>query len=254
MSPPVTDGVRRSIALLANFRHEQSDPARHYESLARDTVAQIAPHVELAGTAVVDIGGGPGYTAEAFRDAGCDLAVTVDPVVAELRLHGRRPIDAVAADGLRLPFGDRRFDVVCTSNTLEHVARPWALLAELVRVTRAGGTIFVAVTNWLSPWGGHETSPWHYLGGERAAQRYRAKHGVEPKNRYGMSLFEVHVGQVLRWAEACPDVDVLDARPRYYPAWARPLVQVPALREVATWNLAVILRRHTVHTSDEERT
>lgn len=238
-----TSGVRRSVSLLANFRHEQSDPARHYEALASDTVEQVSRHADLIGSIAVDVGGGPGYLAEAFRGAGAALAVTVDPSEPELTLHGREPADAVVGDGLRLPFGDRQVDVVCTSNTLEHVPRPWALLAELVRVTRRGGTLFVAVTNWLSPWGGHETSPWHYLGGERAVQRYRRHHGAEPKNRYGTSLFVVHVGQVLRWAEACPDVRVLDARPRYYPSWSRPLVRVPGLREVATWNLALIVRR-----------
>ena len=35
----------------------------------------------------------------------------------------------------------------------------------------------------------------------------------------------------------------LDAFPRYYPRWCRPLVRVPGLREVATWNLALVLER-----------
>src|SRR4051812_45336741 len=195
-------GVRRSVALLSNFKYEQTDPARYYRPLAVDTVDQIGRYVPLSGTVVVDVGGGPGYTAEAFRQAGAALAVTVDPEADELRLHGRSPVDAVVADGLRLPFADRTVDVVCTSNTLEHVRSPWALLAELVRVTRRGGALFVGVTNWLSPWGGHETSPWHYLGGERAVRHYQRHHGEPPKNRFGASLFEVHVGQVLRWADA----------------------------------------------------
>jgi hypothetical protein len=51
------------------------------------------------------------------------------------------------------------------------------------------------------------------------------------------------VGEVLRWAEACPDVTLVDAFPRYYPSWTRPLVHLPGVREVLTWNLAVVLRR-----------
>ena len=40
-----------------------------------------------------------------------------------------------------------------------------------------------------------------------------------------------------------PGVEVVDARPRYYPRWCRPVVRVPWLREVLTWNLLLILQR-----------
>jgi SAM-dependent methyltransferase len=138
---------------------------------------------------------------------------------------------------------DGALDLACTLNALEHVPTPWSFLDELVRVVRSGGIVFVGVTNWLSPWGGHETSPWHYLGGERAARRYQAKRGTAPKNRYGSSLFPVGVGEILRWADGCDRVRVVDAFPRYYPRWCRPLVAVPAVREVATWNLGLVLER-----------
>jgi hypothetical protein len=36
---------------------------------------------------------------------------------------------------------------------------------------------------------------------------------------------------------------VIAARPRYYPRWCRALLLVPGLREIATWNLLLILRR-----------
>ena len=56
---------------------------------------------------------------------------------------------------------------------------------EMVRVTRPGGLIFLSYTLWWGPWGGHETSPWHYLGGGRAARRYERRLGHRPKNVYG---------------------------------------------------------------------
>ena len=42
-----------------------------------------------------------------------------------------------------------------------------------------------------------------------------------------------------------PDVEIVEARPRYYPRWGRWLVRLPGLREVATWNLMLIMRRVT---------
>ena len=98
-------------------------------------------------------------------------------------------------------------------------------------------------TNWLSPWGGHETSPWHYLGGQRAIRRYTRHYGHPPKNRVGENAFKVSVADGLHWARSQPGTELLVARPRYYPAWAAPLVRIPGLREVATWNLLLVLRR-----------
>jgi SAM-dependent methyltransferase len=234
--------LRRSWRLFQAFRQEQSDPQAAYTLLASDTATLLDGYRPLAGRTTVDVGGGPGYTAEAMRQVGAH-AFTVDPFEEELSLHGRQPRHAVVGDGLRLPFPDGSIDVTTTINALEHVAQPWAFLAELIRVTRQGGTVFVGVTNWLSPWGGHETSPWHYLGGERAAHRYERRTGHPPKNRFGSSLHPVGVGEVLRWAERAPGVHTVDAFPRYYPGWCRPLVRVPGVREVVTWNLALVLER-----------
>jgi hypothetical protein len=51
------------------------------------------------------------------------------------------------------------------------------------------------------------------------------------------------VADVLRWCEACEDATVLDTFPRYYPRWTKPLVRVPGVREILTWNLVVVMRR-----------
>jgi SAM-dependent methyltransferase len=239
---PARGGLSRSWGLFQAFRREQTDPQGTYALLAADTAALLGRYRSLSGLVAVDVGGGPGYTAEALEGAGAH-AFTIDPFVEELSLHGRTPHHALVGDGVRLPFADATVDVCCTLNALEHVTTPWAFLDELVRVARPGGIVFVGVTNWLSPWGGHETSPWHYLGGERAARRHEARTGAPPKNRYGSSLFTVGVGETLAWARHHPDVRVVDAFPRYYPRWCRPLVRIPGVREVATWNLALVLER-----------
>jgi arabinofuranan 3-O-arabinosyltransferase len=144
-----------------------------------------------------------------------------------------------------LPVPDGIADVTFSSNVLEHVPEPARFLDEMVRVTRPGGVIYVSFTAWYSPWGGHETAPWHYLGGERAARRYQRHHGRAPSNRFGSSLFACHVGPTLRLARRHPGVEVLDALPRYYPDWMRWIVEVPVVREVATWNLLLVLRRRS---------
>jgi hypothetical protein len=112
-----------------------------------------------------------------------------------------------------------------------------------VRVTRPGGVTFISYTVWFGPWGGHETAPWHYLGGMRARRRYARRHGRQPKNRFGESLFPVTVRAGLAWARSQTAADVLDVSPRYHPRWSRRVLQVPILREVVTWNLMIVLRK-----------
>ena len=47
----------------------------------------------------------------------------------------------------------------------------------------------------------------------------------------------------LRWARARDDAWVVEAVPRYHPDWAGVVVDLPGVREVATWNLLLVLRR-----------
>lgn len=194
----------------------------------------------LDGALVLDVGGGPGYFADAFTQAGASYySVDVDSDLADETGRRRR----VVGSGMDLPFRTDAFDVVYSSNVLEHVARPWAVAEEMLRVLKPGGIAFISYTVWYGPWGGHETAPWHYLGGHRAMRRYRARHGVDPKNRFGESLFAVTVGDGLNWARRQEAADIVDLTARYNPRWARFLIRIPLLREVTTWNLAIVLRK-----------
>ena len=242
--PPI-GSLRRSVALFRAFRVEQTDPDRFYSLLAADSVREASRWCDLRGAVVLDVGGGPGYFAEAFRAAGAAYA-GVDPDVGELTARGEAGANTVRASGLRLPFADASLDLTYSSNVLEHVPEPEAMAREMVRVTKPGGTVLISWTPWLSPWGGHETAPWHYLGGRHAADRYAARHGHRPKNDFGRSLFACSIGSMLLWAraaQAAGDLRVVALLPCYHPAWARWVVRVPGLREVVTWNAVLVLVR-----------
>jgi len=235
-------GLRRSVRLFRLFRKEQSDPESFYSGLAEDTVAQLEDYCELRGRTVVDVGGGPGHFTAALRERGAKCYL-FEPDSAEMLSRGEAPSGAVIADGYWLPVRDGVADVCLSSNVLEHVSDPLGLIDEMVRATRPGGLIYLSFTNWYSPWGGHEMSPWHYLGSRFAERRYTRRNGRPPKNRPGTSLFPVHVGSVLRQIRSRSDVGIVAAMPRYYPRWCRAIVRIPGLREIATWNLLLILRR-----------
>ena len=232
----------RSVRLLREFRYEQPDPRRFYTAIAEDSVGQLSQYVDLEGRTMLDVGGGPGFFRTAFQDAGATY-YALDADVGELAGMGDIAAGTVIGSGLQLPFADDSVDVVYSSNVLEHVSDPWRMADEMLRVTRPGGVAFISYTVWYGPWGGHETAPWHYLGGRRARRRYARKHGHEPKNKYGESLFRVTTGAGLRWAGRQDRAEVLDLTPRYNPWWSRWLLRVPLVREVVTWNLVIVLRK-----------
>ncbi|WP_093803739.1 class I SAM-dependent methyltransferase [Streptomyces sp. Wb2n-11] len=221
---------------------EQSDPERCYTLLARDSVAQVARHIDLTGKIVVDIGGGSGHFTEEFRRRGAQ-SYLFEPELRELSARGPVIEDAVLADGYLLPLADGAADVCFSSNVLEHVSDPRTFISEMTRVTRPGGLIYLSFTNWLSPWGGHETAPWHYLGADRARELYTRRTGREAKHTLGENLFPVHIGPILRYVRSRDDVQIATARSRYWPFLASAITRVPGLREIATWNLLLILRR-----------
>jgi SAM-dependent methyltransferase len=53
--------------------------------------------------------------------------------------------DIIAFDGRSIPFSDASFDHVLCTEVLEHVEEPSALISEMLRVLRPGGTILVTV-------------------------------------------------------------------------------------------------------------
>jgi arabinofuranan 3-O-arabinosyltransferase len=245
--PPHAATLRRSVDLFRAFLVEQTDPDRFYGTLAADSVAQLSRYTSLRDQLVLDVGGGPGYFATAFAGAGARY-VRLEPDAGDLAGTATggdaTGVGALRASGMELPIRTAAVDVCYSSNVLEHVPDPPRMLDEMVRVTRPGGIVFASFTPWYSPWGGHETAPWHYLGGEYAVRRYERRMGKPPKNRVGHSLYRYSVGSALTWARQTREAKLIDALARYHPWWAQWIVRVPAAREVFSWNLALVLKKH----------
>ena len=230
----------RSIRLFKAFRKEQSQPEVFYGALADDTILSLKEYTSLSGALVLDVGAGPVQFAESFASEGARY------VGLEVDAHTLARTDlavGVVGRGEQLPFADGSADVVMSSNVMEHVRHPGIVGREMIRAARPGGIVLISYTAWASPWGGHETSPWHLFGGEYAARRYEKRHGRPPKNRFNQSMFAATVAEGLAWGRSQADAELLLATPRYHPDWARWVLRVPGLRELTSWNLLMILRR-----------
>ncbi len=60
--------------------------------------------------------------------------------------HAGLDPDLQQADVLSLPYQDQSFDVVMAAHVLEHLPDPQLALAEMVRVLKPGGMVFLCVT------------------------------------------------------------------------------------------------------------
>ncbi|GAA4401108.1 class I SAM-dependent methyltransferase [Tsukamurella soli] len=235
----------RSVDLLSQFRFEQTDPARFYGAVARDTVDLTnalwtqSTGTDLRDALVLDVGGGPGYFEDAFAELGATY-IPVEPDPAEAHAAGLTATRGIRGSGLALPVADGAVDVCLSSNVAEHVPDPWAMGAEMLRVTRPGGLMILSYTLWYGPFGGHEMGLTHYAGGARAARWYARRHGRPPKNLYGTSLFKVTAADGLRWAQTVTGAHLVAAFPRYHPAWAWWIVRIPGLRELLASNLVLV--------------
>jgi SAM-dependent methyltransferase len=239
---PQLRGLRRARTLWRLFRAEQQDPEPFYRYLAAEAVADLdRRHGPLAGQTIVDLGCGPGHYTRAFRAAGATV-IPVDNDPAEMALAGGPPEGAVLADAGDLPLADASVDGAFCSNLLEHTPEAAPVIAEIERVLRPGGWGYISWTNWYSPWGGHDMSPYHYLGPRLGPRLYERRHGPPRKNPYGAGLWARHIGPTLRLVRDRSGLEIERVEPRYWPR-LRVVCRIPGLRELVTWNCVIRVRR-----------
>ncbi len=231
-----------ALTLWRLFRREREDPEPFYTLLADRAANDLERrHGPLAGRTLLDLGCGPGYYTRVFRARGARV-IPVDADLAELEAAGAAPEGALVADAGALPLGDGSVDGVFCSNLLEHTPNASDVILETERVLRRGGWGYVSWTNWFSPWGGHEITPYHYLGPRLGPQLYERRHGRPRKNVPGEGLFPVHIGPMLRVVRARPGLRIDAVEPRYWPR-LHAICRVPGLRELVTWNCVIRVTR-----------
>jgi ubiquinone/menaquinone biosynthesis C-methylase UbiE len=113
----------------------QAGPGQLYAELSRALVAQAGPFPR--GCQVLDLGAGTGAAGSAAIAAGAARVVAVDAAAGML---ARCPpaLAPVVADGCRLPFRDRCFDLVLAAFALSHMP---SLADALAEARRLGGAI-----------------------------------------------------------------------------------------------------------------
>jgi len=127
-------GVLRKIRAAGTF-FIATESLDHLEAVRRYELEVVGGLLPERGR-VLEVGGGTGWQAELLARRGYDVSA-VDLATSHLRPHRVWPV--VDYDGFRVPFDDRTFDVVYSSNVLEHIPHIVEFQKELHRVIKPGG-------------------------------------------------------------------------------------------------------------------
>jgi 2-polyprenyl-6-hydroxyphenyl methylase/3-demethylubiquinone-9 3-methyltransferase len=156
--PTTTDARRpdappRDASVLTHDRlaerYESVTSAYDLERRLEVLVDEFLAGVDLRGLLALDGGCGPGRAIERLRARGARV-VALDLAPRMLALaRSRGAARAVAGDVARLPFADDTFDVVLSSEVIEHTPEPLASARELLRVLRPGGHLVLSTPNRL---------------------------------------------------------------------------------------------------------
>jgi len=150
-----------------------------------------------AGARVLDVGCGQGGTLELFKAAGMQATgIALGEDVAVCRQRG---LDVVEMDLAFLDFPDSTFDLVWCRHALEHSIFPYFVLAELRRILKPDGLLYVEVPSPNTACE-HEANPNHYsVLGKRMWHHLMTRAGF-----VGTDTQEIHVdvmaGPDMYWA------------------------------------------------------
>ncbi|MGL5857447.1 MAG: class I SAM-dependent methyltransferase [Angustibacter sp.] len=173
---------RRSQRREAQLAYSELMPAMRDEAVRRRKAAKILAvlrHVsgrrDLSGLVAMDVGCSQGFIADELATANAVATYGVDIDVPGLAAAHARFGDRVrfcCAAGEALPFPDASVDVVVFNHIYEHVVDPDAVLADVRRVLRPHGLLYLGLGNRLGVMEPHYRLPLLSWLPRPAADRY----------------------------------------------------------------------------------
>lgn len=206
------------------------------------------------GQLILDLGSGIGGYSQQMVEHGARV-ISVDLVIACPRFGATH--SPVMADALYIPIRNEAVDFVFCASLIEHISDPLKLLNEIQRVLRTGGYCYLSFPPFYSPRGGHEFSPFHYLGERCAVRLYhllKKGHPAWVMNLYKLEasasrtfndtysdhgLFRRTIAQ-MRQVIGRTTMEVVDMSPRYL---GFNTARWPVIGEFLTWHVQFLLRK-----------
>lgn len=145
------DGTHTAQPFIQCLKLQES--LESYHRYKHKTFEQM--HLAI-GASVLEVGCGTGEDAIALAklvgSTGKVTAVDRSQAMLDQAITSTKnqtlSIEWVQADAQQLPFTDNTFDAARVDRTLQHIAHPFAAIAEMVRVVRPGGWVVAVDPDW----------------------------------------------------------------------------------------------------------
>lgn len=178
---PLMGTTRQPQLAYSELQNEMTDERSRRQKVRKilSVIEHFRGTADLSGRIVVDIGCSLGWFVEAANRHGA-TAVGVDIDVPGLAraARDRDPGPAfLCADGQRLPMSTASVDIVVFNHIYEHVLDPDAVLAEIRRVLKPDGLVYLGMCNRLTVIEPHYKLPFLSWLPRRLANRYIAATG-----------------------------------------------------------------------------
>jgi len=227
------------------------------------------------GDRVLDVGAGFGRHVFECARRGADVVAvdyaedevvqtrdTLAAMVEAAEIDAVRFKGVVRGDATTLPFDDDAFDVVITSEVLEHIQDDVAAIAEMVRVLKPGGAFAATVPAWFP-----EKINWmlsdEYHAPKSPGGHVRIYSATELKAKLaaaGLTLHGSHRAHALHspyWWLKCavgPTNEEHPAVVKYREFLEWDIVEQPTSTKVAEKALSPVLGKSAVHYGTKQRT
>ena len=184
----------------------------------------LKPHLKLGGRRVLEMASGRGGFAvwmaqRPVAERPAQLVASdfsFNALSAAQHFAEHEPVVFAQADIMSLPFGDGTFDAVVSCETLEHSPDPVLAIAELHRVLRRGGVLYLTMPN--------------YFGTLGIYRRFRELTG-RPWQESGQRInHPLRTGRMRQWLTGAGfAVDAMDGAGHFLPVPGRQPVSIGAL-------------------------
>lgn len=213
----MTDRRRAYDALGSDF-----DAVMNRYDLERRLELMLARVPSRPFRRALEVGCGLGYLSERLRAQRGLSLVSLDIAASLLSLaRGRARVDRpVCADACALPFPDRSFDLVVSTECIEHTPEPRGAVKEMARVAMPGALVVITCPNaswhWsvrlanalgLRPYEGYENWP-----GFAELRRWFEAEGLVVLEHFGFHLLPFQLPLARHWLPRA-DALVLGAWP-----------------------------------------
>ncbi len=229
--------------LLIHFLKHRDDP-EFYNIQASDSIrwmreSNLLPRQEGK---VLDLGCGHGVFGNELRKLGYQVVFSDDSNFLQPGIKDPTFIKAnLDTEGIEKLQSSGPYDLVILSNVLEHLRHPDQFLVNAHRLLNNDGILYLSWTNWLSPWGGHEFSPFHYLGPKLGTAIYDI---LKPArfHRPGENLFVTYIGKIEKIIQSNNNLSIHKSTARYYTEFSF-ITKIPIVREFLTWNCVFAIKK-----------